>query len=104
MSGISQIGCTILKSARSHEFLNEKGRAEAARQLREKGIEALIVIGGDGTFQVATLFSQQHDVTVVGVPATIDNDLIGSDETIGYDTALNPAIDPIYKSRDPTDA
>lgn len=104
MSGIIQIGGTILKSARSQEFLNEEGRAEAARQLREKGIEALIVIGGDGTFQGATLFSQEHDVTVVGVPATIDNDLIGTDETIGYDTALNTAMDAIDKIRDTADA
>src|SRR5690625_3065718 len=81
MSGIIQTGGTILKSARSQEFLNEEGRAEAARQLKEKGIEALIVISGDGTFQGATLLSQENDMIVVGGPATMEHDIIGAHET-----------------------
>ena len=104
MSGIIQTGGTILKSARSAEFRTEEGRAKAAQQLKENDIEALIVIGGDGTFQGVTLLSQEHQICVIGIPATIDNDLIGTDETIGYDTALNTAMEAIDKIRDTADA
>lgn len=104
MSGIIQTGGTILKSARSEEFRSEEGRAKAAQQLKEREIDTLIVIGGDGTFQGVTALSQEHEVSVIGIPATIDNDLIGTDETIGYDTALNTAMEAIDKIRDTADA
>ena len=103
-SGIIQRGGTILKSARSEEFRTPEGRAKAAQQLRDNDIDALIVIGGDGTFTGATLLSKEHQICVVGIPGTIDNDLVGSDETIGYDTALNTAMEAIDKIRDTADA
>lgn len=104
MSGIIQTGGTVLKSARSAEFRTEEGRSKAAQQLKDHGIDALIVIGGDGTFQGVTLLAQEHQISVIGIPATIDNDLIGTDETIGYDTALNTAMEAIDKIRDTADA
>lgn len=104
VSNIIQRGGTILKSARSEEFRSPEGRAKAAETLLKEEIDALIVIGGDGTFQGATLLSNEHNVRVVGVPATIDNDLPGTDETIGYDTALNTAMDALDKIRDIADA
>lgn len=104
VSNIIQKGGTILKTARSEEFRTEQGRTKAAETLRKEGVDTLIVIGGDGTFCGASLLSEEHGINVVGVPATIDNDLIGSDETIGYDTALNTATDAIDKIRDTADA
>src|SRR6056297_3507100 len=104
VSNIIQRGGTILKSARCDEFRTPEGRAKAAEVLEEEGIECLIVIGGDGSFQGGTLLSNEHDISVIGVPATIDNDLVGTDETIGYDTALNTAMDAIDKIRDTADA
>jgi len=104
VSNIVQRGGTILKSARSQDFRTEEGRAQAAQNLRDKGIDALVVIGGDGTFTGANLLSKEHGIKVVGIPATIDNDIIGTDETIGYDTALNTAIEAIDKIRDTADA
>jgi 6-phosphofructokinase 1 len=98
VSNIIQRGGTILKSARSQDFRTEEGRAQAAQNLRDKGIDALVVIGGDGTFTGANLLSKEHGIKVVGIPATIDN------ETIGYDTALNTAIEAIDKIRDTADA
>lgn len=103
-SGIIQRGGTILKSARSEEFRTSEGRKKAAGHLKDKGIEALITIGGDGTFRGATILGQEHGINVIGIPGTIDNDLIGSDETIGYDTALNTAMEAIDKIRDTADA
>lgn len=103
-SGIIQRGGTILKTARSEEFRTKEGRSRAANQLKDQGIEALVTIGGDGTFRGATLLAQEHGINVVGIPGTIDNDLIGSDETIGYDTALNTAMEAIDKIRDTADA
>ncbi len=103
-SGIIQRGGTILKSARSDDFMTKEGREKAAGQLKSKGIEALVTIGGDGTFRGATILAKEHGINVVGVPGTIDNDLIGSDETIGYDTALNTAMEAIDKIRDTADA
>jgi len=103
-SGIIQNGGTILKSARSKEFRSPEGRARAAQQLRDHDIDGLIVIGGDGTFTGATLLSKEHQICVIGIPGTIDNDLVGSDETIGYDTALNTAMEAIDKIRDTADA
>ncbi len=104
VSNIIQRGGTILKSARSHEFRTEEGRAKAAKQLKERNIDALVVIGGDGTFTGANILSNEHGINVVGIPGTIDNDIIGTDETIGYDTALNTALEAIDKIRDTADA
>ncbi len=104
VSGIIQRGGTILKTARSERFMSAEGRAIAANNLKEHGVDTLIVIGGDGTFRGATVIAAEHKIRVVGIPATIDNDLIGSDETIGYDTALNTAMEAIDKIRDTADA
>ncbi len=104
VSNILQQGGTILKSARSDRFRTPEGRAEAAAQLREAGIDALVAIGGDGTLQAATHLASEHGVVVVGCPGTIDNDLFGTDETIGFDTALNTALESIDKIRDTADA
>jgi len=104
VSNIVQKGGTILKSARSQGFRTPEGRAQAADALRREGIEALAAVGGDGTFRGAVLFHEEHGVPIVGCPGTIDNDLFGTDETIGYDTALNTAIENIDKIRDTADA
>lgn len=104
VSNIIQRGGTILKSARSLEFRTPEGRAKAAANIKERDIDALVVIGGDGTFTGANILSQEHGINVVGIPGTIDNDIIGTDETIGYDTALNTALDAIDKIRDTADA
>ena len=104
VSNILQQGGTILKSARSDEFRTPEGRAEAARRLEDAGVDALVAIGGDGTLQGATHLANEHGVAVVGCPGTIDNDLFGTDETIGFDTALNTALDSIDKIRDTADA
>lgn len=104
VSNILQKGGTVLKSARSNEFKTPEGRAAAAENLAKAGIEGLIGIGGDGTFRGATLFYDEHGVPTVGCPGTIDNDLFGTDETIGYDTALNTAIENIDRIRDTADA
>ncbi|BDD08725.1 ATP-dependent 6-phosphofructokinase 2 [Fulvitalea axinellae] len=100
VSNIIQQGGTILKSARSVEFRTKEGRTKAAEQLRDRGIEGLVVIGGDGTFTGANLLYNEHGIKVVGAPGTIDNDLYGTDYTIGYDTAVNTALDAIDKVRD----
>lgn len=104
VSNIIQRGGTILKSARSTEFRTPEGRAKAAANLKERNIDALVVIGGDGTFTGGNILSKEHGINVVGIPATIDNDIIGTDETIGYDTALNTAMEAIDKIRDTADA
>ena len=104
VSNIIQRGGTILKSARSQEFRTPEGRAKGAAQLKERGIDALVVIGGDGSFTGANILAKEHGINVVGIPGTIDNDIIGTDETIGYDTALNTAMDGIDKIRDTADA
>lgn len=104
VSNIIQRGGTILKSARSEQFKTIEGRTLAAENVKKQGIQALIAIGGDGTFQGATLLNQEFGIPVVGIPGTIDNDLYGTDETIGYDTALNTAIEAIDKIRDTADA
>lgn len=100
VSGIIQRGGTILRSARSEKFRTEEGRKTAAEVLEKEGIDALIVIGGDGSFTGARLLAVEHGVTVIGVPGTIDNDLWGTDSTIGYDTALNTIMDCVDKLRD----
>src|SRR5690606_21975637 len=104
VSNILQKGGTILKSARSLEFQQPEGRARAAERLTEAGIQALIGIGGDGTLEGATRLHDEHGFAVVGCPGTIDNDLFGTDETIGYDSALNTALESIDKIRDTADA
>lgn len=100
VSGILNRGGTILKSARCKEFFEEEGRTQAANQLKNNQIDKLIVIGGDGTFTGAQKIAAEHDINVVGVPGTIDNDLFGTDYTIGYDTAINTVVNCIDKIRD----
>ena len=100
VSNIIQRGGTILKTARSKEFMTEAGRAQAAANLRSHDIDALVVIGGDGTFRGATRLYEEHGINVVGIPGTIDNDLAGTDFTIGYDTACNTVITAIDAIRD----
>lgn len=104
VSNIVQTGGTVLKSARSAGFMSPEGRARAAENVLRAGIEALIPIGGNGTLRGAALLHEEHGVHVVGCPGTIDNDLFGTDETIGYDTALNTAIENIDRIRDTADA
>jgi 6-phosphofructokinase 1 len=95
-----QRGGTFLMTARCKPFLTVEGRARAAQQLRDAGIEGLVVIGGDGSFHGAHFLSQEHDLPVIGIPGTIDNDLFGTDYTIGYDTAINTALQAIDRIRD----
>jgi len=100
VSNILQNGGTILKSARSEEFRTSEGRRQASENLKKHGIDGLVVIGGDGTFTGARIFSQEFDIPIIGVPGTIDNDLFGTDSTIGYDTALNTVVEAVDKIRD----
>ena len=97
---IINLGGTILKSARSKEFLTEEGRKKAAENLKRNEVDAMVLIGGDGTFRGGQVFSAEHDIPVIGVPGTIDNDIFGTDYTIGYDTALNTVIEAVDKIRD----
>lgn len=101
VSNIIQQGGTIIKSARSMEFKTEEGMQTAYEALKRENIDALVVIGGDGTFTGARIFGQKYnDIPIVGIPGTIDNDLYGTDYTIGYDTALNTIVDAVDKIRD----
>lgn len=100
VANIIQRGGTILKTARSDEFRTKAGRKAAYEQLTIHGIDALVAIGGDGTFTGANIFTQEFDIPVLGLPGTIDNDLIGTDFTIGYDTAINTVIEAVDKIRD----
>ncbi len=100
VSNIIQRGGTILRTARSEQFKTKEGRAQAAANLKAAGIDGLVAIGGDGTFQGATYLFEEHHIPVIGVPGTIDNDLFGTDYTIGYDTAVNTAMEAIDKIRD----
>ncbi|AZB10029.1 6-phosphofructokinase [Chryseobacterium sp. G0162] len=93
-------GGTILKSARSAEFRTKEGRQTAYDNCVKLGIDGLVCIGGDGTFTGAKIFSEEFGIRVIGIPGTIDNDIFGTDNTIGYDTALNTAMDAIDKIRD----
>ena len=93
-------GGTFLKSARSEGFRTREGRESAYKNLTKNGVEALVVIGGDGTFTGALSFSQEFGFPVMGIPGTIDNDIYGTTHTIGYDTALNTVVDAIDKIRD----
>ncbi len=100
VSNIIQQGGTILKTARSAEFRTPEGRKMAYENLQKHGIDALVVIGGDGTFTGARIFAQEYNIPIVGLPGTIDNDLYGTDSTIGYDTALNTIVEAVDKIRD----
>ncbi len=104
VSGIIQRGGTILKSARSEAFRTKEGRKKAYEKLQEHAIDAIVVIGGDGSFTGANIFSEEYGVRVIGIPGTIDNDLYGTDYTIGYDTATNTVIEAIDKIKDTADA
>ncbi len=100
VSNIIQFGGTILKTARSEEFLLAEERAKAAHLVKDAGIEGLVAIGGDGTFHGAQALWEEHQIPIIGAPATIDNDLYGTDETVGFDTAVNTALDSIDRIRD----
>jgi len=104
VSNIIQRGGTILGTARSEEFRTEDGRRKAYGNLIGAGINACIVIGGDGSFQGAGKFSGEYDIPFVGIPGTIDNDLFGTDYTIGYDTALNTVVEAVDRIRDTASA
>lgn len=93
-------GGTILKSSRSKEFYEAEGRAKAAEQLKKHGVDALIAIGGNGTFTGAHLMYQEHGIPVLGIPGSIDNDLFGTDHCIGFDTATNTVVDAVDRIRD----
>lgn len=100
VSNIIQQGGTILKTARCQEFKTPEGRKIAYETMQREGIDALVVIGGDGSLTGARLLAQEFDVPCIGLPGTIDNDLYGTDTTIGYDTALNTITDAVDKIRD----
>ena len=100
VSGIVQRGGTIIKTARCMEFKTPDGRQQAYDNMVKEGIDALVAIGGDGTFTGARLFAQEYNVPIVGLPGTIDNDLWGTDATIGYDTALNTIMHCVDMLRD----
>lgn len=100
VSNIIQRGGTILKSARCDEFRTAEGRRTAYENMQKAAIDALVVIGGDGTISGARTFAEEFDVPIVGIPGTIDNDLSGTDLTIGYDTALNTIVEAVDKLRD----
>jgi 6-phosphofructokinase 1 len=95
-----QLGGTFLQTARSAEFRTEEGMAKAYQQLKENNIDAVVVIGGDGSFRGALAFSQTYDIPFVGLPGTIDNDMYGTDYTIGFDTALNTVVEAVDKIKD----
>jgi 6-phosphofructokinase 1 len=104
VANIIQRGGTILKSARCKEFFEFAGREKAYNNLRKHGIEGLVVIGGDGSFRGAQKFATEFDIPCIGLPGTIDKDMAGTDFTIGFDTAVNTAVEAIDKIRDTADA
>jgi 6-phosphofructokinase 1 len=104
VSNIIQRGGTILKTARSSDFMNIDGRKRAFDNLQKHGIDGLICIGGNGSFTGAKLFYEEFGIPCMGAPGTIDNDLYGTDMTIGFDTAINTAVDAIDKIRDTADS
>ncbi|MGM0532497.1 MAG: ATP-dependent 6-phosphofructokinase, partial [Bacteroidota bacterium] len=97
---IIQRGGTMLKSARSEEFRTKEGRKKAHENLKQENIDGVVVIGGDGSFKGAREFTEECNIPFVGIPGTIDNDLYGTDYTIGYDTALNTIVESVDKIRD----
>ncbi len=104
VANIIQKGGTILKTSRSARFLTKEGRQQAYENIVKHGIEGIIAIGGDGTFKGAEVFAKEHYVPMIGLPGTIDNDLYGTDNTIGYDTALNTVVAAVDKIRDTADS
>ncbi|MBL4753364.1 MAG: 6-phosphofructokinase [Flavobacteriales bacterium] len=104
VGNIIRRGGTILKTARSERFRTKKGMAKAHAALKKHGIEAVVAIGGDGTFSGANEFTDKYEIPFIGIPATIDNDMFGTDNTIGYDTALNTVVEAVDKIRDTADA
>ncbi|MCC6759584.1 6-phosphofructokinase [Phnomibacter sp. MR] len=104
VANIIQRGGTILKTARCKEFMTPEGRKIAYDNLRKHGIDGLVIIGGDGSFRGAQIFSNEFDIPCIGIPGTIDKDMAGTDFTIGFDTAVNTAVRAIDKIRDTADA
>ncbi len=104
MANIIQRGGTILKTGRSAEFLKAEFRTTAAKNLKSAGIDGLVCIGGDGSFKGAQALWAEHRIPVIGIPGTIDNDVYGTDDTIGFDTAVNTALNAIDKIRDTADS
>ena len=104
VANIIQRGGTILKTARCKEFFTYEGREKAYQNLKKHGINGLVIIGGDGSFRGAQIFSNEFDIPCIGLPGTIDKDIDGTDFTIGFDTAVNTAVEAIDKVRDTADA
>ncbi len=104
VANIIQRGGTMLKTSRCKEFFTFEGRKKAYENLKQHGIDGLIIIGGDGSFKGAEIFSNEFDIPCIGLPGTIDKDIAGTDFTIGFDTAVNTAVEAIDKIRDTADA
>src|SRR5699024_9479085 len=104
VANILQRGGTARKTARSKENYEKAGRAKAYENVKKHGIDGIIIIGGDGSFKGALAFSQEYDIPCIALPGTIDNDMSGTDVTIGFDTAVNTAVEAIDKIRDTADA
>jgi len=104
VANIIQRGGTILKTARCKEFLTPEGRKKGYENLQKRGIDGLVIIGGDGSFRGAQVFSNEFDIPCIGLPGTIDKDIAGTDSTIGFDTAVNTAVEAIDKIRDTMEA
>lgn len=100
VNNIVNKGGTILKSARSKEFMTPEGRKKAFDNISKAGIDSLVIIGGDGSFTGAEVFNSEHGIPIMGIPGTIDNDIYGTSFTLGYDTALNTVVEVIDKIRD----
>lgn len=104
VANIIQRGGTILKTSRCKEFYGSKGRKKAFNNLKKHGINGLVIIGGDGSFRGAQIFSKEYDIPCIGLAGTIDKDIAGTDFTIGFDTAVNTAVEAIDKIRDTAEA
>ncbi len=104
VANIIQRGGTILKTSRCPEFFTPEGRKKGYNNLKKLGIDGLVIIGGDGSFRGAQIFSNEYDIPCIGLPGTIDKDIAGTDFTIGFDTAVNTAVEAIDKIRDTADA
>jgi 6-phosphofructokinase 1 len=104
VANIIQRGGTILKTARSKDFMQPEGRKKAFENLKKRGIDGLVIIGGDGSFRGAQIFSNEFNIPCIGLPGTIDKDIAGTDFTIGFDTAVNTAVEAIDKIRDTAEA
>jgi 6-phosphofructokinase 1 len=104
VANIIQRGGTILKTARCKDFFEPQGRKKAYEHLKALGINGLVIVGGDGSFRGANVFSSEYDIPCIGLPGTIDKDIAGTDFTIGFDTAVNTAVNAIDKIRDTADA